>query len=34
MWHVGIDLHREFIVMAAVNDNSEAMAPVRVHCGP
>jgi len=27
MWHVGIDLHREFMVMAAVNDTGEAMAP-------
>jgi transposase len=32
MWHVGIDLHREFVVMAAVNDTGEAMAPVRVRC--
>jgi transposase len=32
MWHVGIDLHREFVVMAAVNDTGEAMAPVRIRC--
>ena len=24
MWHVGVDLHREFVVMAAVNDTGEA----------
>ena len=32
MWHVGIDLHREFVVMAAINDTGEAMAPVRIRC--
>lgn len=32
MWHVGIDLHREFVVMAAVNDAGEALAPVRIRC--
>ena len=32
MWHVGIDLHREFIVMAAVRDNGEIMEPVRIAC--
>jgi transposase len=32
MWHVGIDLHREFVVMAAVNDTGEAMDPVRICC--
>ena len=32
MWHVGIDLHRESVVMAAVNDTGEAMAPVRIRC--
>jgi transposase len=32
MWHIGIDLHRETIVMAAVNDAGEAMDPVRIRC--
>ena len=32
MWHVGIDLHREFVVMAAVRDNGEVMQPVRIAC--
>jgi transposase len=32
MWHVGIDLHREFIVMAAVRDNGEIMEPVKIAC--
>jgi len=32
MWHVGIDLHREFVVMAAVNDNGEPMSPVHIPC--
>jgi transposase len=32
MWHIGIDLHREFVVMAAVNDAGEAMDPVRISC--
>lgn len=32
MWHVGIDLHREFVVMAAVNDLGEVMDPVRIRC--
>lgn len=32
MWHVGIDLHRETIVVAAVNDIGEAIDPVRIHC--
>jgi transposase len=32
MWHVGIDLHREFVVMAAVNDAGEVMDPVRISC--
>ena len=32
MWHVGIDLHREFIVMAAVRDNGEVMEPMRIAC--
>ena len=32
MWHVGIDLHRQFIVMAAVRDNGEVMEPVKISC--
>jgi transposase len=32
MWHVGIDLHREFVVMAAVRDNGEVMEPVKIAC--
>ena len=32
MWHVGIDLHRETVVMAAVNDAGEAMDPLRIRC--
>jgi len=32
MWHVGIDLHREFVVMAAVSDGGEAMSPKRIPC--
>jgi transposase len=32
MWHVGIDLHREFVVIAAVRDNGEVMEPVRIAC--
>lgn len=32
MWHVGIDLHRESVVIAAVNDAGEVTKPVSVHC--
>jgi hypothetical protein len=32
MWHVGIDLHRAFVVMAAVRDNGEVMEPVKIAC--
>jgi transposase len=32
MWHVGIDLHREFVVIAAVRDNGEIMEPVKIAC--
>jgi len=32
MWHVGIDLHRETVVAAAVNDAGEVIDPVRVGC--
>ncbi len=30
MWHVGIDLHRRDLVVAAVHDSGQAMAPVRI----
>jgi transposase len=32
MWHVGIDLHREFVVIAAVRDNGTIMEPVQIAC--
>lgn len=32
MWHVGIDLHRTTVVLAAVNDTGEAMAPMTIQC--
>jgi len=32
MWHVGIDLHRTTVVLAAVNDVGEAMNPITVPC--
>jgi transposase len=32
MWHVGIDLHRVTVVLAAVNDVGEAMNPITVRC--
>jgi transposase len=32
MWHIGIDLHRQFIVVAAVRDNGENMPPVKIDC--
>jgi transposase len=32
MWHVGIDLHRETVVIAAVNDAGEAMDAVPIRC--
>lgn len=32
MWHVGIDLHRRTVVMAAVNDSGEVVAPVTIEC--
>ena len=30
MWHIGIDLHRETVVFAAVNDLGEVRPPVRL----
>ena len=32
MWHVGIDLHRETVMIAAVNDRGEVIKPVRICC--
>ena len=32
MWHVGIDLHRETLVFAAVNDAGEVRLPIRLAC--
>jgi len=32
MWHIGIDLHREFIVLAAVRDDGEVGKPVKIAC--
>ena len=32
MWHIGIDLHRRMLVMAAVNDDGEVIDPQRIEC--
>ncbi len=32
MWHVGIDLHRATVVLAAVNDSGQVQAPITLHC--
>jgi transposase len=32
MWHVGIDLHRQTLVIAAVNDAGACLAPRRIAC--
>lgn len=32
MWHIGIDLHRETVVIAAINDAGEVTKPVTVRC--
>jgi len=32
MWHVGIDLHKRTVVIAAVHDSGEARRPVRLEC--
>ena len=32
MWHIGIDLHRETVVFAAINDLGEVRPPVRIAC--
>jgi hypothetical protein len=32
MWHIGIDLHRRMLVMAAVKDDGQVIDPVRIAC--
>jgi transposase len=32
MWHIGIDLHRRTVVMAAVNDSGQVVEPVTIEC--
>lgn len=32
MWHVGIDLHRATVVLAAVNDAGQVLSPITVRC--
>ena len=32
MWHVGIDLHRKSLVMAAVQDDGEVVERLRIDC--
>jgi transposase len=32
MWHVGIDLHRETVVIAAMNDAGEVVEPMSIRC--
>jgi transposase len=32
MWHVGIDLHRKNLVVAAIDDGGEVIDPVRIDC--
>jgi len=32
MWHIGVDLHRQTIVFAAVNDSGEVRPAVRLEC--
>ena len=32
MWHVGIDLHRMTVVIAAIDDTGNAMNPVTIQC--
>ena len=32
MWHIGIDLHRRMLVMAAVKDDGEVVDPQRIDC--
>ena len=32
MWHLGIDLHRHTVVIAAINDTGEVRPAVRMEC--
>jgi len=32
MWHIGIDLHRRMLVMAAIKDDGEVIDPRRIDC--
>jgi transposase len=32
MWHVGIDLHRKSLTIAAIHDSGEVRPPVRIEC--
>jgi len=32
MWHIGIDLHRRMLVMAAVKDDGQVIDPIRIDC--
>jgi hypothetical protein len=32
MWHLGIDLHRNSLTLAAVSDGGELRPPVRIEC--
>jgi hypothetical protein len=32
MWHVGVDLHRQTLMIAAVNDTGEVTVPQRFQC--
>jgi transposase len=32
MWHIGIDLHRRTLVMAAIKDDGEVIDPLRIDC--
>ena len=31
MWHVGIDLHRQTLVITAVDDSGNALGPWRIN---
>ena len=33
MWHIGIDLHRRTVVIAAVNDSGEVRPAMHFECG-
>ena len=32
LWHIGIDLHRATVVIAAVDDSGRAIEPARIGC--